>query len=89
MKGEISVGDMVLMLNASFFEEWNGTIGSVIGMLQYRSPIDLHTMKRDKALYYRVKLGDGRVVNAEPHQVRKIDDEQEAVSESEELSLVH
>ena len=42
-KYEILPGDLVLLLNASYFTEWNGTIGLVIEELRYKSAYDLGT----------------------------------------------
>ena len=66
----LSKGDLVLVVNAGYFEEWNGTIATVrTGYKFFQQTICLHTMKRSDIWGYSIQLGDGRRVRAESHQV--------------------
>ena len=43
----LSKGDLVLVVNAGYFEEWNGTIATVqTGYTFFQQTICLRTMKR-------------------------------------------
>lgn len=68
---EIQVGDLVVMQRATYYEEWNESVGVVIGRLQVRYSTDLRTMEAVEILAFRVQLAEGFVVNAQPYQVRK------------------
>ena len=66
----LSKGDLVLVVNAGYFEEWNGTIATVqTGYKFFQQTICLHTMKRSDTWGYSIQLGDGRRVRAESHPV--------------------
>ena len=66
----LSKGDLVLVINAGNFEEWNGTIATVqTGYKFFQQTICLHTMKRSDIWGYSIQLGDGRRVRAQSHQV--------------------
>ena len=66
----LSKGDLVLVVNAGYFEEWNGTIATVqTGYKFFPQTICLHTMKRSDIWGYSIQLGDGRRVRAQSHQI--------------------
>jgi len=78
MNNTFKVGELVVMQFASYFHEYNGTPAVVIGGLQTRGVIDLNTMEDDVYDGYRVRIlaGDGQIVTAKPHQLRKLQDKQ-------------
>ena len=66
----LSKGDLVLVINAGYFEEWNGTIATVQTRYTFfQQTICLHTMTRSDIWGYSIQLGDGRRVRAQSHQV--------------------
>lgn len=73
----ISVGDLVLVVNAEYFVEWNGTIARVVSGLGMRRSRNLHTLEFEEFRSYRVRLADGTIACAYPHQVRRIDPDNE------------
>lgn len=87
---EIQPGDRVLLLNAQYFTERDGTIGLVLTGLRYARARNLHTLKHEPGFYYYVQLPDGTKINALPHQVRKIggeDDLDRTVTEDDLVAL--
>lgn len=63
-------GDLVMMVNATYFEEWNGTIAVVDRPLGLQCGVlNLHTLERHSFHGYRVILGDGRPVRVTPDQI--------------------
>ena len=71
---EIAVGDLVIMQNASYYEEWNEMPALVIGGLTQRRSMNLHTMEHHTHWAYKVEIlqSDGLRVDAEPHQLRRL-----------------
>ena len=66
----LSKGDLVLVVNAGYFEEWNGTIATVqTGYKFFQQTICLHTMKRSDIWGYEIQLGDGCLARAQSHQI--------------------
>ncbi len=71
---EIAVGDLVIMQNATYYEEWNEMPALVIGGLIQRRSLHLHTMERHTRWAYRVQIlhSNGLRVNAGRHQLRRL-----------------
>jgi len=74
------VGELVIMQNASYYTEWNGALGVVVSPLAPRTSMDLLTMRYRTSESYRVKVltADGVVVDARPHQIRRLHGPDEA-----------
>jgi hypothetical protein len=72
-KFTIVPGDLVIMMNASYYTEWDGSIGEVLQPLRYTKSINLNNMQQEYGWFYLVRLENGREVRCGPHQVRKID----------------
>ena len=70
------VGELVIMQHASYYKEWNGHLGVVVGTLATRSSIDLLSMSLQTRQGYRVKIltSDTMIVDAQPHQLRRLHD---------------
>lgn len=70
------VGELVIMQNASYYKEWNGHLGVVVGTLATRPSIDLLSMSLRTRQGYRVKIlaSDSMIVDAQPHQLRRLHD---------------
>ncbi|MFO8002925.1 hypothetical protein [Thioalkalivibrio sp.] len=68
------VGELVIMQNASYYTEWNGALGVIVSPLAPRTSMDLITMHYRTNASYRVKVltRDGIVVDARPHQIRRL-----------------
>ena len=89
------IDEVVVMRNAGYHTWLNGAFGVVISRLDMRTGKDLNTGESINSLCYRVNVlaEDGRVVQAEPHQLRKLpklDIQQEsdvAIKEPELLEL--
>jgi len=73
----IQVGDLVVMQHASYYEEFNGCIGLVVGELRPRHSTDLRTMEKATVHAYAVQLTAGFVVNAMPYQLRRLRDSED------------
>ena len=72
-------GDQVMVINAAYFEEWNGVIATIRSPYSLRRGVmDLHTMRYIEFWGYRVELPDGRFVSVAPHQVVPISDPEDA-----------
>lgn len=86
-----ALGEIAVLRNATYFEEWEGCLAVITGPLIHRYPRNMHTMECDIALTYKVMpLVEGAIeVNCEPHQLRKLDDpgvaESETVHEENEV----
>lgn len=83
MDQNFQVGELVIMQNATFFEEHNGAPAVIIAALELRSPMNLFTMKNEDLWVYRVRIliENTPVVAARPHQLRTLlDDEQNLTS---------
>ena len=67
-------GELVIMQRATYFSEWNGAIGVVVGLLQERNAKDMNTMETLPLVAYKVlPLVEGAIeVVSEPHQIRKL-----------------
>jgi hypothetical protein len=68
------VGELVIMQNASYYTEWNGALGVIVSPLAPRTSMDLVSMQYRTNPSYRVKVltRDGIVVDARPHQIRRL-----------------
>ncbi|MEE4639715.1 MAG: hypothetical protein V2J42_13335 [Wenzhouxiangella sp.] len=68
-------GELAVLQNASYFQEWDGALAVVVGPLKLRNPRDMHTMQREPLLSYSVlPLVEGAIeVCCQPHQLRKLD----------------
>jgi hypothetical protein len=68
------VGELVIMQNASYYTEWNGALGVIVSPLAPRTSMDLVSMRYRTNPSYRVKVltRDGIVVDARPHQIRRL-----------------
>ncbi len=68
------VGELVIMQNASYYTEWNGALGVIVSPLAPRTSMDLVSMKYRTNPSYRVKVltQDGIIVDARPHQIRRL-----------------
>ena len=81
---QFEVGELAVLKNASYFEEWDGALAVVVGGLILRYPRDMHTMECEPLLAYKVRpLVEGAIeVNCQPHQLRKLDEPGETTDES-------
>lgn len=77
------VGELVVMQNASYYTEWNGALGVIVSPLAPRTSMDLLSMRYRTNPSYRVKVltRDGIVVDARPHQLRRLHGPDEATSD--------
>jgi len=81
MSHHFKVGEMVIMQNASYFNEYNGYPAIVVGDYDIRNTLDLSSMVRDENFCYQVEIlkgpdclsGEEFVVCAKPHQLRRPD----------------
>lgn len=71
---EFVEGELAVLQNASYFEEWDGSLAVIIGPLALRYSCDMHSMRRTPRVCYVVRplVRDAVVVNCEPYQLRKI-----------------
>ncbi|AHF00054.1 hypothetical protein [Thioalkalivibrio paradoxus] len=76
------VGELVIMQNASYYTEWNGALGVVVSALAPRTSMDLLSMRYRTSPSYRVKVlaSEGIVVDARPHQLRRLRGPEEPVA---------
>lgn len=76
------VGELVVMQHASYYTEWNGALGVIVSPLAPRTSMDLLTMRYRTSASYRVKVlaADGMVVDARPHQIRRLRGPDEATT---------
>jgi len=68
------IGDLVILQHASWYSEYDGTPGVVVGGLAPRAALDMHSMKKEflgPSYRVRVLVADGFVVTALPHQLRR------------------
>lgn len=81
-------GELAILQNATYFEEWDGSLAVVVGPLIPRTPRNMHTMQLEPLLSYQVRplISGSFLVNCEPHQLRKLDRLPEA-EEREVLSI--
>jgi len=69
----IKKGDLVVMVSATFFDEWKGAIATVVEGYSMRLDVmNIQTLRRENFMGYKLRLGDGRLVSAEPYQVRPL-----------------
>lgn len=68
-------GEIVLLQNATYFEEWNGALAEVLEDLDLRNPMDMNSMQKTCIATYRVipLVHGGFMVNCTTDQLRKID----------------
>ena len=74
MAGEFSTGDLAILQNAVYHNEFDGTPAVVVGRLAWRNCIDLRTMGQRMLRCYQVRAlmdPEDNVFNAEPHQLRR------------------
>lgn len=71
-----AIGEIAVLQNATYFEEWEGCLAVITGPLTQRYPCNLNTMEREVLATYRVlPLVQGAIqVNCRPHQLRKLND---------------
>jgi len=76
------VGELVIMQNASYYTEWNGALGVIVSPLAPRTSMDLVSMQYRTNPSYRVKVltRDGIVVDARPHQIRRLHGPEDSTS---------
>ncbi len=76
------VGELVIMQHASYYTEWNGALGVIVSPLAPRTSMDLLSMQYRTNASYRVKVltQDGIVVDARPHQIRRLRGPEEATN---------
>ena len=69
-------GELAILQNASYFEEWNGAPAVVVGRLSLRHSCNLHTMECESIVTYKVRpLVEGAIaVHCKSHQLRKLAD---------------
>jgi len=82
------VGELVIMQNASYYTEWNGALGVIVSPLAPRTSMDLLSMQYKTNASYRVKVltEDGIVVDARPHQIRRLRGPEEAAESEQQRS---
>lgn len=79
------VGELVIMQHASYYTEWNGALGVIVSPLAPRTSMDLLSMEYRTNASYRVKVmaHDGIVVDARPHQIRRLRGPEDAAKEEQ------
>ena len=67
-------GELVVLQNATYFEEWNGCLAVVDGRLKLRNPRNILTMERETIVAYSVQpLVEGAIkVICKTYQLRKL-----------------
>ena len=85
---QFKVGELAVLQNASYFEEWDGALAVVVGGLALRYPLNMYTMDCEPMLTYRVRpLVEGAIdVNCQPNQLRKLDDRRDGSEEKDSAS---
>lgn len=80
---KFSVGELVILQNATYFSEWNGAIGEVLGAQQLRNCMDMHSMKTEWLQRYSVLplVDDGFRVFCSESQLRKLNRSRSVASE--------
>ena len=83
-----NVGELVIMQHASYYTEWNGALGVIVSPLAPRTSMDLLSMQYRTNASYRVKVltQDGIVVDARPHQIRRLHGPDEAAKREQRRS---
>lgn len=68
------IGELVVMQNASYYTEWNGSLGVIVAALAPRTSMDLSSMRLCTRASYQVQVlaEDGVIVDARPHQLRPL-----------------
>ena len=94
MISEYHEGEVVVLINATYFDEYNGAYAVVTNELHWCDPMDLHTMEHCVSLGYGVEVMQSNDVDffARSYQIRKLKgDESELLRqpvESEKPELV-
>ena len=86
MSNHFNIGELVIMQNASFYEEYNGYLGIVEKGLTLDFSLNATTMKYELAYCYVVKIikgkdslsKEGLQISARPHQLRRLNDSTDA-----------
>ena len=82
----IQCGDHVLVVHATYHDEWIGTIAIVTASFGlHRNAICLRTLKKHEVQGYILRLGNGAKVVAAPWQIRRLDDDESTVTEQETM----
>ncbi len=85
---QFAVGEIVILQNATYFEEWDGALAEVLEGYTLRNPMDMNSMQRSCIATYRVMplANDGFVVNCTPDQLRKLDGPETDSTQSEDYN---
>ena len=84
MNQMFKIGELVIMQNATHFDEYNGAIGVIVDVLKLCYPTNLNTMNHEKMLGYTVKIliEHAPEVKAAPEQLRKLRSGEQSQMES-------
>jgi hypothetical protein len=76
MSGKFKVGELVILQNATYYEEYNGSLGVVTEPLAPRTGLNLCTMESEVTMSYKVRIlaEESLDVQATAAQLRKLDD---------------
>lgn len=77
---KFSVGELVILQKATYFSEWDGAIGQIVGPLKLRCCRDMHTMQTEWHKRYSVlPLAEGAFeVYCHENQLRKLNDTEQS-----------
>lgn len=72
--GTFAIGELAILQNATYFEEWNGSLGLIVGSLRPRSCIDMQTLGQHHSAAYQVRplVPESALIVCQPYQLRKI-----------------
>ena len=78
------VGELVIMQNATYFEEHNGAPGVITEALSLRRPMNMITMEHEdiRGYWVRILVDNAPVVTARPWQLRKLRDDEQGLMSS-------
>lgn len=68
---KFSVGEIAIGQNHTRSLECNGMECEIIGGLSLRKAINLHTLEKERKLFYRVAWADGMITCTSEHNLRK------------------
>jgi hypothetical protein len=95
MGAEFQVGELVVMQNASVFEEYQECLAVIAEPLQYRAAMDTIQMEPVGLYCYGVMIiqadwldGNSRTFNARPDQIRRLSNDDTAVDLFELVGLL-
>ena len=76
MSGRFRVGELVILQHATYYEEYNGSLGVVTEPLAPRTGLNLCTMESEITLSYKVRIlaEESLDVQATAAQLRKLGD---------------